>query len=68
MMVKISTVLRMLIGIRYVSIGDYIFEYRTYDDIIDAVGYLSEEECLGIRYTDPDTVELITRDLHVLIL
>lgn len=68
MKVTISSVLRMLIGVKHVIIENCIeFDYKTFDDSIAIIGELADEECLAIRIESANTVTLIVRELAPLI-
>lgn len=68
MKVTISSVLRMIIGIKHVIIENCIeFDYKTYDDSLSIIGDLANEECLGIRVESADSITLIVRELVPLV-
>ena len=68
MKVTISSVLRMLIGVKHVIIENCIeFDYKTYDDSLSIIGELANEECLAIRIETTDTVTLVVRELAPLV-
>lgn len=68
MKVTISSVLRMLIGIKHVIIENCIeFDYKNYDDSLSIIGELANEECLAIRIESTDTVTLVVRELAPLV-
>lgn len=68
MKVTISSVLRMLLGVKHVIIENCIkFDYTTFDDSLAIIGELANEECLGIRIESTDTITLIVREFAPLI-
>lgn len=73
MKVTISSVLRMLLGVKHVIIKNYFgfeyttFDYTTYDDSLSIIGELANEECLAIRIESADTITIIVSELAPLV-
>ena len=68
MKVTIRSVLRMLIGVERIVIKDCIeFEYKTFDECIDLLGDIADEEVLSIEITSTVSVTLTLRKPATLI-
>lgn len=68
MKVTISSVLRMLLGVKHVIIENCIeFDYTTFDDSLAIIGELASEECLAIRIENANTITLVVRELAPLV-
>ena len=68
MKITVSNVLCMLIGVKRIIIKDCLeFEYKTFDECIDLLGDIANEECLSIEVNSTDTITLTLRKPATLI-